>query len=237
MIVPSRGRPDAAERVRASFLRTAEGRTSLVFALDEDDDSFPYPPIKFISKSTSTVSALNNAAKKYASEAKYVGFIGDDCRFITKGWDVQMMQVCEEMGGGVVYANDLMDPGALPTSMIMSSDIVRALGFMAPPQLKFLAFDNYWLQLGRAIGKIKYLDQVVIQHISLPTGTRTEHADFQVWAWYQGARMASDIQTVKRALGLLPSTTDAIASQSPLGGMIGTTSDHSERSNETAEQR
>lgn len=201
MIVPSRGRPDAAERVRTSFLRTAEGRTSLVFALDEDDDNFPYPPIKFISKSTSTVSALNNAAKKYASEAKYVGFIGDDCRFITKGWDVQMMQVCEEMGGGVVYANDLMDPGALPTSMIMSSDIVRALGFMAPAALQSICFDDFWLQLGRGIGRIKYLDNVVIQHISLPNQNPKPNNDFEVWRlWQTTGRMKANIETVKGAL-------------------------------------
>lgn len=198
MIVPSRGRPLAADKVRESFNRTTGADSRLVFALDADDGTWlAYPPIKFQSKSDSTVSALNNCALKYMNESRYLGFIGDDCRFITAGWDKTMISAADEMGSGIVYANDLMDPGALPTSMLISSSIVKSLGWMAPPLLKAICFDDYWLRLGQGLDRIKYLDDVVIQHISLPNLNPKPNNDFAIWAAWQRERMSIDIEKAR----------------------------------------
>jgi hypothetical protein len=52
----------------------------------------------------------------------------------------------------------------LPTAIFMTSDIVRTLGYMAPPCLTHLFVDNAWLALGRAARCINYLSHVRVGH-------------------------------------------------------------------------
>jgi hypothetical protein len=47
----------------------------------------------------------------------------------------------------------------------MTSDIPLALGYMTYPVLSHLYADNFWLDLGRAIERIKYLPEVLIEHM------------------------------------------------------------------------
>jgi hypothetical protein len=47
----------------------------------------------------------------------------------------------------------------------MSSEIIKALGFMAPPVLKHLYMDNFWLDLGKGINSIHYFEDVVLEHL------------------------------------------------------------------------
>lgn len=198
MICPSRGRPQAAEKVRESFLRTTKDQTRLVFALDRDDPSQDdYPPIRFTSDSNSTVSAMNNAAAKFAQDSEYLGFLGDDCRFITEGWDTALM---EAANGGFAYPNDLMDPGALPSIFVVSSRIVKELGYMVPPPLVAICFDDWALAVGKAIDRITYCDDVVIQHISLPNPKARPNNDFETWRLWRIHRLADDVKKARAAL-------------------------------------
>jgi hypothetical protein len=47
----------------------------------------------------------------------------------------------------------------------MSTEVVRALGHMAPPTQRHLYIDNYWRDLGRAAGCLTYLPDVVVEHV------------------------------------------------------------------------
>jgi hypothetical protein len=47
----------------------------------------------------------------------------------------------------------------------MTSDIVRALGYMAPPALTHLFVDDFWRDLGRAADCLRYLPEVVVEHL------------------------------------------------------------------------
>jgi hypothetical protein len=53
----------------------------------------------------------------------------------------------------------------LPTAVVVSSEIVKSLGYMAPPVLKHLYLDNFWLDLGNAINSIHYFEDVIIEHM------------------------------------------------------------------------
>lgn len=188
VIVPSRGRPYNSDEVLNSFLKTREGDSRILFALDNDDSTAAsYVGGELAARrfdSDSVVSALNSAAIQEYAKYRYIGYIGDDNRFITPGWDVKIINALDDQGGGLVYTNDLMDPGALPTVVFMDSRIVRKLGYMAPPPLRSILFDNFWLHLGKGIGKIKYLPDVVIQHISLPpvkADPEGDKKDYDVW--------------------------------------------------------
>lgn len=170
VIVPSRGRPNEAAMVAQSFYETkTTGRVMLRFALDADDPTAPqYPKEARCYDSHSPTEALNRAALSEAVNHRYVGAICDEQRFITTGWDEAILDALDEMGGGVVYPNDLINPGTMPAAVFMSTAIVKAIGWFAFPHLRVNYYDNCWKDLGEGVGKLRYLDDVAIQHLSMP---------------------------------------------------------------------
>jgi hypothetical protein len=109
------------------------------------------------------VEALNVAAESVNEFA--VGFMGDDHRPRTKGWDTAYLAALIQMRVGMVYGDDGWQHETLPTQIAMTTDIVKALGWMAPPALVHMYVDNWWLELGRAAGCIRYLPDVVVEHM------------------------------------------------------------------------
>lgn len=99
-----------------------------------------------------------------------VASFGDDHRPRTSAWDSRYMEVLHELGTGIVYGDDKLQGAALPTQVAMTSDIVRTLGHMAPPDLHHLYIDNYWLDLGNTAGCIRYLPDVVVEHMHYSVG-------------------------------------------------------------------
>ena len=114
---------------------------------------------------TNMIEALNCGAGWAVDQSGHVGFMGDDHRPRTPGWDVRYLDTLRGLGWGWVYGNDLLQGANLPTQFAMSSDIVRVLGFMVPPQLKHLFADNYVLKLGTQAGRLRYLDDVIVEHM------------------------------------------------------------------------
>lgn len=209
VICPSRGRPRQAQAVFESFMDTRKTDAAIRFALDADDPSTSqYPPCWKSYPSHSAVEALNFAAQDVTSE--YIAFVGDDNRFITPGWDTEIIAALDEMSGGVVYPNDLVIPGSLPSTVFMSTAICRAVGYFALPVLKINYWDNCWADLGKGIGKLKYLPDVAIQHLSLPhwwaTPEQGERHEAQVLVdrqnyleWFKTQRKV-DVEKAKSAL-------------------------------------
>ena len=65
---------------------------------------------------------------------------------------------------GVCYADDMLKHERFPTAMIMSSVIIRALGRMHP-EMYHGNPDQAWRELGKALGCLIYLPDVVIEHM------------------------------------------------------------------------
>lgn len=185
MIVPTRGRPDNLWQLWLAFRDTITADTRLVVVVDDDD---PYlsayehrldwaagdPRLTLlVGPRLRLGGTLNAAAPVYAGQSRAVGFMGDDHRPRTVGWDRRYLDVLGELGTGLVYGNDLIQGEALPTQVAMSSDIVLATGYMVPPGLVHLWIDNAWLALGRALGGIRYLPDVVVEHMH-PIAGRAE---------------------------------------------------------------
>jgi hypothetical protein len=187
VIVPSRGRPHAVAEVVAAFSKTCTASTILLFACDRDDpaigeynseierlavrsaiDGGIFVTID-VQDGGSMVSALNHAASTCLS-VKAIAFMGDDHRPRTEGWDAAYMKALETKPG-MVFGNDRIQGMKLPTQIAMSASLVRALGHMAPPVLKHMYVDNYWLQLGLAADCITYLPNVTVEHLHPVAGT------------------------------------------------------------------
>lgn len=170
VIVPSRGRPEAATTLARVFADTCTASTRLVFSVDSDDPRLDdYSSLICngfvdldINVNKSMVEALNATAAKAQSFA--VGFMGDDHCPRTCGWDSLYLEALRELGTGIVYGNDLLQGERIPTQVAMTSDIVRALGYMAPPTLTHLYVDNFWKDLGAVAECLRYLPDVIVEH-------------------------------------------------------------------------
>jgi hypothetical protein len=53
----------------------------------------------------------------------------------------------------------------MPTQVAFTTDIAVALGYMSPPELQHLNVDIAWLDLGNAVDRIRYLPDVVVEHM------------------------------------------------------------------------
>jgi hypothetical protein len=175
VICPSRGRPDAASELQRTFSETKVlAGTELIFAIDSND-----PTLEGYAASTRGLTlhvgppvemgmngALNEAAHAllYADpDVEVVGFVGDDHRFRTHGWDAQILDLLRRRPG-VAFADDRNWHEKLPTMWFASRDIASFFG-MGLKTLKHLYIDNYWLELAGGAGCLYYLPDVVIEHM------------------------------------------------------------------------
>lgn len=175
VIVPTRGRPQNTARLLLAWKATgADGLPS--FVVDSDDPCFmeySAQPSYMVPREPTgggMVDALNEEATRLAWPARAVGFMGDDHLPRTSGWDVAVAEALGDLGSGIVYCNDLFQGENLPTAVFMTADIVRALGYMAPPVLRHLYVDNVWKAWGEGMGRLAYLEDVIIEHVHPAAG-------------------------------------------------------------------
>jgi hypothetical protein len=146
--------------------------------VDEDDpylDEYRQCPssISTLPASGSMVTQLNVVAVQAAASGQWdhIGFIGDDHRFRTPGWDLKFETVLNRNQGGFAYGNDLFwKHGEIPTQIVMSASLIRALGWMGLPSCKHLYIDNVWRVLGEATDSLFYFEDVVIEHLHPAAG-------------------------------------------------------------------
>jgi hypothetical protein len=166
IIVPSRNRPDSVQELTECLLHTSSN-SDICFGLDNDDISeYNYLPNIIYEKNERLMmgGTLNLIANKYVDKYKYICFMGDDHRPRTLGWDKILTRPLKDKPG-LSYGNDLIQKESLPTAVVMSSSIIKKLGYMAPPKLKHLFLDNFWLDLGKSINSLYYFDDVIIEHM------------------------------------------------------------------------
>jgi hypothetical protein len=198
-LVPSRGRPHNAVKLIESWEAT---RTfaHLCIALDADDPTLTKYPATglppwvhvYVGPRKRLGPTLNHLAIGRCSEYATVGFMGDDHRPETAAWDAKLLSALTGSDGrpsGIAYGNDLIQGANLPTAVLMSCDIVNALGYMVPPTLVHLFLDNFWRDLGVATRTLTYVRDVVIEHAH-PIAGRAE--------WDEGYRENNSGETWNR---------------------------------------
>ena len=79
---------------------------------------------------------------------------------------------------GVSYGNDLFQREALATAAVIDSRLVSALGYISPSDIQHLYVDSFWMELGRAFGNLKYLDDVVLEHMHVTAGKAPNDATY-----------------------------------------------------------
>jgi hypothetical protein len=170
VIVPSRSRPGHVERLWEAWRATTAGYADLLVCLDVDDECIEEYPHDgdfwySIGPRNGFAPRLNDAARRCAPDHFAVASWGDDHVPRTYGWDLALVEALDALGTGFAYGNDGYQGERIPTACAMTSDIVSTLGWMTPPGLAHLYVDNVWKDLGTDLDRIRYLPDVLIEHM------------------------------------------------------------------------
>lgn len=220
MIVPSRGRPQNVERLYRAWDTTGAG-AELWVCVDNDDPeldgyrSLDHRGVLHIETPAGSIVPIVNRHALAAAHSgfRHIGFMGDDHHPTTHGWDARLSAVLDELGTGVAYGNDLFQRGNLPTAVSLTANIVTTLGYMIPPVLRHLYADDTWKAWGAGIGRLTYLDDVIIEHLH-PQAAKSEWDDGYVrvnggemweqdtaaWHLYQAGGLHHDLLKLKGLL-------------------------------------
>lgn len=230
VIVPTRGRPERFAEFLKAWEDTTDGTAWLLACVDNDDQSRYRYPILDGSYGCYSVSPPFGFAPRLDTEAVRhsrgvpdpfaIASLNDDHLPRTPGWDGRMVEALRDLGSGIVYGNDLLQYEDLPTAPAITSDIIRALGFMCPPGLRHVYIDNFWRSLGIRLERLRYLPDVVIEHCHW--GVLDEHgerkaawdatyeagstneiqvSDLATWSAYRASeQFTADVERVRKAI-------------------------------------
>lgn len=224
IIVPSRGRPDAIAELIATLQWSIDDPSvvDLHIGLD-DDDAYRYDPwdpshnVYYYSMPRMNAAGWTNLlAASLWDDYEILGFMGDDHRPRTAGWDNDVRTAFDEMGSGLVYTDDGYQGERLPTAPFWSSDVIKELGWYFQPALAHMYADNVWLALGKAIGRCTYLPDVVIEHMHPAAGKGVDDETYRgsnamygldetAFRVYMATQFDSDVAMLKETLSAIPS--------------------------------
>ena len=235
VIVPSRGRPERAAEMTEAFEATSV-RSKLLVLLDDNDSKAPVYRVAardrgvtdetkimwWIARQNGFAPRLSHAALAASTTGEYRAVVswGDDHIPRTVGWDQKLLEALDvhsaKAGSGFAYPDDTIQEGRLPTACLVTCDVVRAMGYLTPPGLGHLYVDDVWLTIGKALGIIKYVPEVIIEHKHwlkdgvLMDETYQNGTSDTVWAddgrawdeFRESGEMALAIKRIARDLGL-----------------------------------
>lgn len=217
VIVPTRGRPGNVALQQFALRETRTTMADVLYAVDDDDPmALEYCAMDGISVAVGPRMRLGGTLNFHAlhnvDDYEVIGFMGDDHRPRTPLWDFRVLDwALDTHRPNVVYPNDLLQGKALATSVFLPSRMVRAMGYMVPPELTHLYCDNAWMEMGRELGTLTYLDHVVVEHMhpaagkaamdagyrecNAPAVDSADRAAFE--RWRDGGEMAAAVQRIR----------------------------------------
>lgn len=196
VLCPSRGRPAAAAQLLGSFRRTRfHASTRLAFVVDRDDPTLSeYPAQRIVVEPAGCMGGALRAAIRpdVLLDATCVGMVGDDVRFRTVGWDATLAAELEA-SPCIAWGDDGHQHDRKVSHWFLSRPIVDALG-IAPEGLRHYWMDDYWREVGRAAGLLRYHPEILIEHLHPDAGKAPRDAVYEA----AGAHAASDRRWFRR---------------------------------------
>lgn len=217
IVMPSRGRPVQAKAAAEAALALSS-TSELVIVADIDDPceykgQGAYELLRI--PRVGLTGTLNEISWARAEQFETITFLADDNIVRTQGWDEILLDPILSHGLGISYGDDLNPNVSLPTSVMMSSNIIMALGHMAPRGFKHMFIDNYWHDLGLELDCLFYNPAVVIEHMHFSLGKSSVDQTYRTtnkhlrnvfsrlqYAWYKQARLRSDAKQIRQSINL-----------------------------------
>lgn len=181
ILLPTRERLSDFKIFADSWRNTNEGNSDVVVRIDNDDLTYEtikheYPEFIYeYGDRKPFLDLLNELAIKYCENYDYIGFMEDDCNFNTQGWETLFINKLIELGdNGIVWGDDLINHEYIVGLPFMNSKIIKKLGYICPPEIKYLWADHFWKRIGLAMNSLYYFPNVIIEHRHYSTGKRVK---------------------------------------------------------------
>lgn len=154
----------------ATFDQTCTADTRIICRVDDDDPTLEgyreaVPHHLIVGKRIGLGASINEMALARIDRDDIIGFMGDDHRPRTHGWDLRVIEEITAEPLAVVYGDDLLQGRNLATQVFMSAELVRRVGYFNPPGVGHMYLDNYWMALGLNLGTMRFMEDVVIEHM------------------------------------------------------------------------
>ena len=183
VICPTRGRVKQCKRMIESFDDTSVN-SDLIFIIDYDDKHLKeYMDLLNCTKHSYAIREESSLCETYNSlvlehfpDYKFYSITCDDFIYNTDCWDEILISRLVAKGGGFAYGDDGYGGSALPTTCVISGEIVQALGWVVLPTLKHLCGDMVWRELGQKLNRLFYVPEVSIEHMT-PLAHKSEIDD------------------------------------------------------------
>ena len=217
VVIGTRSRPDNAVRAFSALKKVSE-ISDFAMIINQDQVDL-YPKIDGVTthvvESHHGVNGKFNAViPEYLDQYETITGIDDDCLVQTQGWDVTLSEPIKKIGFGISYGNDGIQGQLLPTKVMISTNITKALGFWCPPVLFHSFADNFWKYLGESIGSLHYFRDVNMEHLHWINGKAPKDKtyenntkdlflkDKEAYSAYLRNDFALDIARLKTNLGI-----------------------------------
>lgn len=213
IIIPTRKRHERLGLLLDQIEATRQARTVVRVVLDADDPCEirrrgPWLEVVTCRRDWLT-GKINRQAVRAASEFGAVGWLADDCWPETPGWDALLLDALER-SPGVAWPDSNRRPG-FPEHQVISSGIIRALGWYFEPSLRHYCTDNVWEDLATITGCGHYVKDALVRHdhYEVTGGPRDQtysdaevngRTDRELYIRWRSRRMASDAKTVEEAI-------------------------------------
>ena len=205
-LLPSRGRRESCQAALDAFAE--HGSTPGVLYVHNSDYGEMRLPDGWIQVNGSEAQAgqMRWLFDNYPNEPWY-GWIADDNRPLTPDFDLELIKTAGDWnfvfcnGGGyktpAEYRKGL--PPSIPSAMLWGGELVRAVGWWAPPWVRHATIDEHWKYITFNSGRARYRHDVVVNHLHWKHNTRAKDDTDTVWHAVSG-HDAGQFEMMKPAL-------------------------------------
>ena len=165
IMVPTKGRPSRLKELYNSWLQHTEGHSEFVVGIDAEEKEL-YEWVK-----DTKIIVIDTPSEDYVKKANfmaermtdydYLYLLGDDF-VINSRFESVFLDYAEE--NCVLYGDDGLVGNRMSTACFIDNNIVRAIGYIAPPTLVHYFADNVWSDWGKALGTFKYIPGIKVTH-------------------------------------------------------------------------
>jgi hypothetical protein len=176
---PTRNRPVKflkTLRIYQEFRKTDFVHFHIV--IDEDDREMRKPEVMNVLKmwgnlsyeiapAQGKIAACNYGLTALSKHYDIIVLASDDMIPVRPGWDARIIEDMSTNypdGDGVLWYNDGKTGNTLNTLSILGTKYFRRFGYIYHPDYKALWCDNEFTEVADALGKQKYIEDVIIRH-------------------------------------------------------------------------
>lgn len=188
-ILTTSGRPEEAAAAVRAIEETCSPEFRGVFCVDGNSEGYLVPAsscwreMLVNSENRGLGARMNWLLAAYASEPFY-GWLADDFRPRTRNWDRDLstaarpnyIAYCNDWWKGPENNNRGVWVQHITSAFAIGGDLVRAVGWFAPPGLRQAGIDSVWNRIGRTNGLMRYLKDTVVEHLHWKNGKRAPDA-------------------------------------------------------------